>query len=753
MTIRLLDIAVALAFALLASSCGVPMGGNNEKNPPYLNEELPFDQRVEDALSRMSLEEKVAMVHAQSKFSSPGVPRLGIPDLWCSDGPHGVRPEVLWDEWRQAGWTNDSITAFPALTALAATWNPELAYLYGKSLGEEARFRGKTVLLGPGVNLCRTPLNGRNFEYMGEDPHLASEMAVSYVEGLQSVGVAACVKHFALNNQERYRHNVNVRIARRALHELYLPAFKAALLRGKAWSVMAAYNLFQDQHLCNNAYLLDTVLRKQWHYDGVVISDWGGVHNTEHTVRHGVDLEYGSWTNGLSSGRKNAYDDYYLASPYLEGIRQGRFGTRELDERVRRILLLQMRTNLNRNRPWGSLNTPEHIAAARRIGAESIVLLKNESSLLPIPNKGRILVVGENAIKKMTVGGGSSSLKARQEISPLDGIRERFNRADVHYERGYVGDESGEQDGLSAGQDIRDSRSPDQLLAAAVKAAQMADYVIFVGGLNKSSGLDCEDSDRDSLELPYGQDELINALVTANPRLVVVNISGNPVTMPWIDQVGAVLQTWYLGSQSGISLADVLAGDINPSGKLPFTFPCCLEDGPLQSESQYPGILRPDRIDGMEVYDATYSEDLLVGYRWYDTKQRPVLFPFGHGLSYTSFAYGKVAVDEGGRNSGKTLRFCFKLSNIGEKSGSEVVQLYVRETDRQMDRPDKELKAFKKVHLLPGETVTVKLELRVSSLARYDEKTDDWIVNPGEYEAYIGASSRDLRSHIRFFVP
>ena len=741
---------LTLAALFVLPACHGRNAGSGEALPDYLNERLSTEHRVEDALSRMSLEEKIAMVHAQSKFSSPGVPRLGIPDIWCSDGPHGVRSEVLWDEWRQAGWTNDSITAFPALTALAATWDPELSRLYGRNLGEEARFRGKSVLLGPGVNICRTPLNGRNFEYMGEDPCLASEMVVPYVEGVQSVGVAACVKHFALNNQERFRHHANVRIDRRTLHELYLPAFKAALLRGGAWSVMAAYNLYQDQHLCNNAYLLDTVLRQQWGYDGVVISDWGGVHNTDQTVRHGVDLEYGSWTNGLSSGRKNAYDDYYLATPYLEGIRRGIYGTEELDERVRRILRLEMRTNLDRNRPFGAINTPEHLDAARKIGAESIVLLKNEDALLPLSDRGRILVVGENAVKMMTVGGGSSSLKARREISPLEGIRERFCKAEILYERGYVGDVGGEQDGIRAGQDLRDKRSAGELLEAAVNAARTADCVIFIGGLNKSAGQDCEDSDRASLGLPYGQDGLIEALAAANPRLVVVNISGNPVAMPWIDRVPAVLQDWYLGSQAGPALADVLSGDVNPSGKLPFTFPLALEDGPLQGEEQYPGILRKEKIDGMSVYDEVYSEGLYVGYRWYETCQKSVLFPFGHGLSYTSFAYGRLQADRTAYKGDGRIRLRIAVSNIGSRPGAETVQIYLSYPKSDTAHPAKSLKAFKKVFLAPGETRTVEMTLGRDDLACYDEPSGSWTVEAGEYEVMAGASVSDIRSATRF---
>ena len=534
---------------------------------------------VEDALSRLTLEEKVALTHAQSKFCSPGVARLGIPEFWMTDGPHGIRPEVLWDEWEQAGWTNDSCVAFPALTCLAATWNPKIALLYGKSIGEEARYRNKTVLLGPGVNIYRSPLNGRNFEYMGEDPYLAGKMVVPYVQGVQQNGVAACVKHYALNNQEVNRHTTNVIVDDRALYEIYLPAFKAAVQEGKAWAIMGSYNLYKDQHGCHNQYLLNDILKGEWGFDGVVVSDWGGVHNTQQAITNGLDMEFGSWTNGLSNGASNAYDNYYLADPYLQLIREGKVGTKELDDKVRRILRLAYRTNMDRNRPYGSLCSDAHFAAARQIGEEGIVLLQNKNNVLPIDlNRAKkIAVIGENAVKMMTVGGGSSSLKVKYELSPLDGIRKRVgDKAEVVYARGYVGDPSGEYNGVKSGQDLEDNRSPEELIAEAVAVAREADYVIFIGGLNKSAHQDCEDADRKELGLSYGQDQVIAALAQANKNLIMVNISGNAIAMPWVKEVPAIVQAWYLGSEAGNAIASVLLGDVNPSGKLPFTFPVSL---------------------------------------------------------------------------------------------------------------------------------------------------------------------------------
>ncbi|WP_373832170.1 glycoside hydrolase family 3 C-terminal domain-containing protein, partial [Bacteroides heparinolyticus] len=690
-----------------------------QQKPVYLDAGKPVEERVEDALARLTLEEKVAMVHAQSKFSSPGVPRLGIPEFWMTDGPHGIRPEVLWDEWDQAGWTNDSCVAYPALTCLAATWNPEMSLLYGKSIGEEARYRGKTVLLGPGVNIYRTPLNGRNFEYMGEDPYLAARMVVPYVQGVQQNGVAACVKHFALNNHEVNRHTTNAVVDDRALYEIYLPAFKAAVREGKAWSIMGAYNLYKGQHACHNQYLLNDILKGEWGFDGVVVSDWGGVHDTDQAIANGLDMEFGSWTNGLSNGASNAYDNYYLAMPYLQRIREGKVGIRELDDKVRRILRLAFRTTMNTDRPFGSLNSPAHYEAARRIGEEGIVLLQNRNNVLPIDlNKTRkIAVIGENAIKMMTVGGGSSSLKVQRECSPLDGIGQRVGgKAEVVYARGYVGDASGEYNGVVTGQNLKDERTPEELIEEAVRVARDADYVIFIGGLNKSAGQDCEDSDRKGLDLPYGQDAVISALAKVSKKLVVVNISGNAVAMPWVNDVPAIVQAWYLGSEAGSALAAVLMGDVNPSGKLPFTFPAKLEDVPAHSLGEYTGA------QSESVIDIRYNEGIFVGYRWAD-KQKKVkpLFPFGHGLSYTTFEYGKPTVNSKVMTAGGTLTVKVTVSNTGAREGQEVVQLYISDKKSSLPRPVKELKGFRKIKLASGETCEVTFCIDREALSFFDD--------------------------------
>ncbi|MDR0895856.1 MAG: glycoside hydrolase family 3 C-terminal domain-containing protein [Prevotellaceae bacterium] len=743
----------------LLSLCTVSLlTAGAQQLPIYQDPVQPIEARVEDALSRMTTAEKIAVIHAQSKFSSAGVQRLGIPELWMTDGPHGIRPEVLWDEWDQAGWSNDSCTAFPALTCLAATWNPDMAMLYGKSIGEEARYRKKDVLLGPGVNIYRTPLNGRNFEYMGEDPYLASRMVVPYIKGVQQNGVAACVKHYALNNQEYLRHQYNAVLDDRALYEIYLPAFRAAVVEGGAWAIMPSYNLYRKEHAAQNRRLLNDILRGEWKFDGVAISDWGAVHDTRPSITQGVDMEFGSWTNGLTEGFKNAYDSYYLAQPYLKLIEQGVYGTQELDDKVRRVLRLAFRTAMNTRKPIGSMNSPAHSEAARRIADEGIVLLKNDRNVLPIDLAKRptLLVVGENAVKMMTVGGGSSSLKARYEISPLDGLRQRVGtQGTVKYVRGYVGDVGGSYNGVQSGQDLNDDRTPEQLEAEAVDAARRVDYVVYIGGLNKSNHQDCEDSDRTGLELPYGQDRLISALAKANPNLIVVNISGNAVAMPWVKEVPAIVQGWYLGSETGHALAGVLTGDVNPSGRLPFTFPVRLSDVGAHRLGEYPGnaaelelMKQPEHKN--DTIDVTYREGIFVGYRFADKERIAPLFAFGHGLSYTTFAYSKPTVDKKTLSADGQLTVSLTVTNTGMRDGEEVVQLYISDLKSSLPRPVKELKAFRKVALKVGESKEVQFTVDRTALSYFDDRIHRWVAEPGMFEAIVAASASDIRGKVKF---
>ena len=722
-------------------SCG--QAERKAETPVYLDESRPLEERVEDALSRMTLEEKVKILHAQSKFSSAGVPRLGIPDLWTTDGPHGIRPEVLWDKWRQAGWTNDSCVAFPALTCLAATWSEEMSALYGKSIGEEARYREKDVLLGPGVNIYRTPLNGRNFEYMGEDPYLASRMVVPYIQEVQKNGVAVCVKHFALNNQESLRHQYDAIIDDRTLNEIYLPAFKAAVQEGGAWSIMGAYNLYKGQHLCHNQYILNDILKKDWGFDGAVISDWGGCHDTDQAITNGLDLEFGTWTDGLTMGATNGYDAYYLADPYLERLRDGRASEDVLNEKARRVLRLNFRTAMRKDKPNGSLCSPEHYDAARRIADEGIVLLKNNDNVLPISRKAgsRILVVGENAVKMMTVGGGSSSLKVQREVLPLDGIRAAAGEGvTVEFERGYVGDISGSYNGVVTGQDLSESRSAEELIEDACLKAKDADAVIFIGGLNKASHQDCEDSDRFGLGLPYGQDAVIEALAKVNPRLAVVIVSGNAVAMPWVDNVNAIVEAWYCGSQSGTALADIIFGDVNPSGKLPVTFPVRLEDNGAHALGAYDPAST----------EAHYSEGIFVGYRWAQKKDIKPLFAFGHGLSYTTFSYSEAEISRTTMSENGKVTVSVNVTNTGDREGKEVVQLYIGDDECSVERPVMELKAFRKVSIKPGETVRVSFPVNADMLKFYGN--DGWTLEKGSFTAYVGAASDDIRTSVKFNV-
>ena len=738
-------IILSAAALILAACCSQP----KFDGPVYLNPNAPVEERVEDALARMTIEEKVGMTTAQSKFSSRGVPRLGIPEVWHTDGPHGIRPEVLWDEWDQAGWTNDSCTAFPALINLAATWDKEMSMLYGTSIGEEARYRKKDILLGPGVNICRTPYNGRNFEYMGEDPFLSGKMVVPYVQGVQKNGVAACVKHYAVNNQEFQRTQSNSVVDDRTLHEIYLPAFKTAVQEGNAWAIMGSYNLYNGQFNCHNKKLLVDILKNDWGFDGVVVSDWGGCRDDEEAVLNGLDIEMGTWTNGLSGAASDSYRNYHMADPYLKGLREGKYTTKELDDKVRRILRTIFRTSMRPEPNYGRFVCPEHYQAARDIAAAGVVLLKNENDLLPLDVKegAKIVLVGENAVKKMVVGGGSSNLKTAYEVNPLEGIRNAYgDKAEIVWVRGYVGDTSTSYNRVSTGQDLTDNRTPEVLIAEAVEAAKGADYVIFVGGLNKSAHQDTESYDRLQLDLPYAQEDVIRALAAVNDNLVVVNISGSPVSMPWADEVDAIVQGWYGGTETGNALADVLSGKVNPSGRMPFTVPFKYEDGPIKTERQYPGI----KEENDEFWQTHYDEGIYVGYRWYATKEIPVQWPFGHGLSYTTFEYSNAKTGKASMTADGKMKITIDVKNTGDREGAEIVQLYIADPVASIDRPVKELKGFEKITLKPGETKTVSFEIGADALSYYSVEENGWKAEAGEFQALIGPSSEDIRATASF---
>lgn len=706
--------------------------------PLYLDDSQPMELRIEDALSRMTLDEKIAMIHAQSKFSTPGCPRLGIPEIWMSDGPHGVRMEIAWDEWNHAGWSNDYCTAMPALTCLAATFNPDLAYEYGNTVGREARFRKKDMMLGPGVNIYRTPLSGRNFEYMGEDPCLASALVAPYIKGLQSNGVAACIKHFALNNQERDRESINVDVSDRALNELYLPVFKAGVEAG-VWAVMGSYNKYRDTFCSHNDTLVNKILKDQWGFDGVFITDWGSAHDTREAALNGLDMEMGSWTNGLTWGLSSAYDNYYMAEPLKELIKNGEVDEKYLDDKVRRVLRLNFRTNMDRNRPFGAQHTPEHLDVARRVASEGIVLLKNDGAALPIrPGKyQRIAVIGENAIKKLSIGGGSSELKPKVEISPLEAFQSVYGDA-VSYSMGYA---SGEPDYSSERPSPYDA---DSLRLAALDLARSSDVVIYIGGLNKNFHQDCEGDDRLGYDLPFGQNDLLDQLLAVNANTVVVLSSGNAVAMPWVEKVPAIVQAWYPGSMGGVALADVIAGNVNPSGKLPFTIARRLEDYPAHAAGPrtYPG----------ENGTVHYDEGIFVGYRWADTKNITPMFAFGHGLSYTDFAYSALQTDRQSYQPEDVIRLSIEVANTGDVDGAETVQFYVGQANPALPRPVKELKAFCKPFVRHGESCKCSVEIPVSSLAYYDEAKRQWVVDDDNYTIYAAAASDDVRESVTIKV-
>ena len=708
------------------------------QKPKYLDPKAPLEERVEDALSRMTVHEKIQVLHAQSKFTSAGVPRLGIRQLNMDDGPHGVREELEWNTWNVAKWTNDSIVAFPSLTCLAATWNRDLSALYGNAVSEEFAFRGKDIMLGPGVNIQRTPLNGRAFEYMGEDPYLAGEMAVPYIKAAQQNGVACCLKHFALNNQETDRFKVNVNLSERALREIYLPAFKKAVDEAHVWTIMGSYNLWQGVHCCQNDQLLNEILKKEWGFDGAVVSDWGGVTDTWQAATGGMDIEMGSYTDGKLKESEFTYDDYYLARPFEKLINEGKISMQVLDDKVRRVLRTMFRTSMNPDKVIGSQCSEAHYAACREIGEEGIVLLKNDKikktkkdksaePLLPLDftKYKRVLVVGDNATRSLTQGGGSSELKTLYDVSPLEALTSEGLKhgVQVEYVQGYMAGRA-----LYDWVDAVDPALNADLRAVAIEKAKESDLIIFVGGLNKNHKQDCENGDRESYDLSFGQNELISDLAKIQKNIIVVTYGGNPYATPWLAQVPALVHCWYLGSESGTALANVLTGKVNPSGKLPVTFARRYEDYPYV---QYGAEAYP----GDENKQLNYKEDIYVGYRHFTTHRVQPQFPFGFGLSYTTFRYGKPVV------SGNQVSV--DITNIGNVTGKEVVQLYIGKEKAKEDRPVKELKAFEKIMLQPGETKTVTFNVKRDDLAYFSQIENKWVVEPGRYRVFVGSSSAD----------
>lgn len=705
-----------------------------------------IEQKINDILPKLTFDEKVALCHAQSKFSSAGVARLGIPELWMSDGPHGVRAEVNWDDWGYANWTNDSCTAFPALVSLAASFNPDLSRAYGVAVGEEARYRRKDIMLGPGIEMYRTPLCGRNFEYMGEDPYLASQMVVPYIQGLQSQTVACCVKHFALNNQEQWRTTVDVHVSERALREIHLPAYEAAVKEGGAWSIMGSYNLYDGQHCCHNQKL-NNILRGEWGFDGCVITDWGGATDTREAAENGLDIEMGSYTNGFTSSAAFAYDDYYLAHAYRDSILAGKIAMETLDFKARNILRLMFRTTMAKNRPFGCKGNAEHFQTALTVAQEGIVLLKNDGKALPIDPETTqtIAVIGENATRSM-LGGGSSELKGIKEVSPLEGIKAAFPKAQILWSMGYA---SGPE---AYGRVVPSPFPADSLEKAALEVAAKADRIIYVGGIVKAHKQDMEGGDREDMKLPFGQDEFLAKLLSVNKNVVVVLVSGNAVEMPWLDQVPAVVESWYLGSEAGNAIASVLSGRVNPSGKLPFSFPVKLQDNAVHhsgNEITYPGLAQEDANGN---HREEYQEGILLGYRWHDTKGIKPLFAFGHGLSYTTFQIDNVAISNSSATESDVVTVSATVANTGNVDGKEVLQVYVGKDNSKVERAVKELKGFSKVEVQKGASVQTKVNIPIKSLAFFNEETHSWEVEKGDYTVFVGNASDNITAQLKLTV-
>ena len=682
----------------------------------------PIDQKVDKLFSKLTLEEKVSLIHGNTYFTTPAIPRLGIPALHLSDGPCGVREENAPYKWGSANWTNDATAYFPALTALASTWNTELATEFGIVYGEEAVTRGKDIMLAPGMNIHRTPLNGRNWEYLSEDPFLTSRLAVNYIKAAQSKGIAVCAKHYALNNQEFERGTINVEVSERALREIYLPAFEASVKEAEVLSVMGAYNKFRGNFACQNPYLLQKILKEEWGFRGLVMSDWGAVHNTFEAAYNGLDLEM--------LPMQGTKDSYYMGEPLLDSIKAGIIDAKVVDDKVRRILYVMEKLNImGKPEPdttgmAAKLGTPDHARTALKIAEESIILLKNNQALpLNLKNIKTLAVIGDNSTRKHAHGGGSTTIKAKYEISPLEGIQTKMgNSVKILFAQGYV-----------VSQDLKAVNK--NLIAEAIKIAASADAVILIGGLNHEPGLDCEGTDKPDMKLPYGQDELIKAVLKANPNTVVVMIDGSPVEMgSWIQDAKALIYTSYIGMETGTALAEVLAGDVNPSGKLTYTIPYKLEDSPSYVLGEYPG----------KNGTVKYNDDIWVGYRYFDTKNVKPLFPFGFGLSYTTFAYDNFKIDLTKKDDSLNCVISFDVKNTGNVEGKEIAEVYVSELKSALPRPLKELEGFAKVSLKAGETKKVEVTLDKRAFQYYDPNKKQWILEPGKFEILVGGSSDNI---------
>lgn len=690
-------------------------------------------EKIEEIISELKLEEKVAMVHAAGLFRNGSVERLGIPSLYMSDGPMGVRNEFPNASWVPVGNTDDYVTYLPSISALACTWNRNLAYEEGNILGKEARGRGKDIILAPGINIVRSPLGGRNFEYMSEDPYLTAQLAVPYIKGVQENDVAACVKHFAVNSQETERLNVDVVIDERAVREIYLPAFEAAVKEGNSYSIMSAYNKLWGLHCSHNKWLLRDVLEKEWGYDGVLVSDWSAISDTKLAAEAGMDIEMSVTDN---------FDEYFFANPLIKAVKEGEIKEELIDEKVRKILKLMYRLNMfSDERKSGEYNSFESRRKTLDIARESVILLKNEENLLPLNKKvKKVAVIGQNANIRHCEGGGSAEVKSLYEVTPLMGIKMLLGgNCEVAYAKGYT----------------HDFNKRKAVNEEAIELAKNSDVVIFIGGLkhtkedfslfqnalhstkedNMVVNIDSEGNDKTDMKLPYNQDEIINSLLEVNPNTIVVITAGSPVDMSsWVDKSKALVNVSYNGMEGGRALAEVLFGDVNPSGKLTVTIPKKLEDSPAHSIGEFPGKAQ-----------VRYDEGIFVGYRYFSTYDVEPQFVFGHGLSYTEFRYNDIKVNLTEENEKINATVKFKVTNIGEKEGAEVAQVYVNDVESSVKRPVIELKGFEKVRLMPGESKEVTINLDKKSFAFYSDEENSWIVEDGKFNILIGSSSTDIR--------
>jgi len=699
-----------------------------------------YDAKIDSIIGQMTLEEKSGMLHGTSMFTTAGLERLGIPELKMADGPLGVREEISRGSWAPAGLDNDFATYYPAGAGLSASWNPELAYKFGFSVGEESRARDKDVLLSPAINIIRTPLGGRTYEYFTEDPFLNKKITVPFVVGMQENDVAVCVKHYAANNQETNRDFVDVQIDERTLREIYLPAFKAAVTEANAYSMMGAYNKFRGEYLCENSYMLNDVLRDEWGFEGIVISDWNAVHTSVKSLKSGLDIEMGT---------PKPFNEFFLADPLIDSVKAGKISEAEIDKHVKRILQLMhtLKSMGSEERTTGSINTEAHFKDAYDIASESIVLLKNNTDLLPIDTSGikTVAVIGNNAIKKNALGGFGAGVKTKREVTPLEGLKNRLPESiKINYAEGYQERYAPKKEAIfgevtQERVDTIDELDP-KMLEEALNAAKNSDVAIIFAGSNRD--FETEASDREDLELPFGQVELIEKVLEVNPNTIVVMIGGAPFDIGSIkEKSSALVWSWFNGSEGGNALADVLLGNINPSGKLPWTMPKSINDSPAHATNSFPG----DKV-------VSYNEGLLVGYRWFDTKNIEPLYPFGYGLSYTQFEITKAQVDKKEYSKDDVISISVDVENTGNMDGKEVVQLYVSKKDSKVDRAAQELKGFEKVFLDKGQSTNVTLQIPVKELAFYNVEKSNWEVESGTYNFKIGNSSRDIKAEVEINV-